>query len=193
MVQVHAPAPAPAARSRRRLGTPRDLVLSMIILIGLVLLLVSVLPRHHHDPVQEVDYRGRLAVVAAAVPYQLLGPGGLPPQWKATSVRSDLADAGRAEVHVGFVVDRAPRTYAALEQSNAPTADFLKRTAPGLTDRGDVSVGADPWRVYRDGAGHVALVRTAGSATVVVSDGGASGGASEADLLVLAGSLAPLR
>ena len=80
MAQVHVPAPAPAARPRRRLGTPRDLVLSMIILIGLVLLLVSVLPRHHHDPVQEVDYRGRLAVLAGAVPYQLLGPAGLPPR-----------------------------------------------------------------------------------------------------------------
>ena len=108
-------------------------------------------------------------------------------------MRSDLADAGIAEVHVGFVVDRTPRTYAALEQSNAPAAGFLERTLPGLTDRGDARVGAGGWRVYRDGAGHVALVRTAGPATAVVSDGGGSGGASEAALLVLAGSLAPLR
>jgi len=188
MAQAH----APAARPRRRLGTPRDLVLSMIILIGLVLLLVSVLPRHHHDAVQEVDYHGRLAVLAGAVPYRLLGPVGLPPEWKATSVRADVADAGRAEIHVGFVVDRDPRAYAALAQSNAPASDFLKRTVPGFTDHGSVRAGGTAWRVYRDGEGHLAFVRTAGSATAVVSDGGGSGGAGQADLLVLAGSLAPL-
>jgi hypothetical protein len=196
MAQAQAPAQLPAegrpVPPRRRLGTPRDLVVSMVILIGLVLVLVSVLPRHHRDPVQQVDYRGRLAILATAVPFGLLGPAGLAPEWKATSVRSDLADAGQAEVHVGFVVDRGPRTYAALEQGNAAAPDFLKRTVPGLTDRGSVRAGGTAWRVYGDGAGHVALVRTAGSATAVVSDGGGSGGAGEADLLVLAGSLAPL-
>ena len=170
------------------------MLLSLALLMAVVGGFLLLVPRHHHDPVQPVDYRGDLRIFAADAPFQVLAPAGLPADWKVTSfstVPPDQPNKGTASLHMGIVVDQSPRTYAALEESNEPVGPFLDRIGvPPVT--GSVMVTGNPWQVRRDDAGHTSLSRTANGVTVIVTDGGGKGGATQQQLENLAGSLQPV-
>lgn len=170
------------------------MLLSLALLMAVVGGFLLLVPRHHHDAVQPVDYRGDLRIFAADAPFRVLAPAGLPAYWKVTSfstVPPEQPGKGTASLHMGIVVDRSPRTYAALEQSNEPAAAFVSRIGvPPVT--GTVTVAGNPWQLRRDGAGHASLSRTASGVTVVITDGGGKGGASLQQLETLAGSLQPV-
>lgn len=170
------------------------MILSLGVLLVGVVLFVALLPKHDRDPVREVDVVPQLDVLARAAPYPVLAPRGLPPEWRPTSIRTTVPETrtgGTAELTIGYVVDRPSRTYAELDESNAPPEAFLRRELGDRPVTGSVRVGAVTYEERRDTAGHLALTRTANGVTVVVSDGGGRGGASREDLLVLAGSLRP--
>lgn len=170
------------------------MLLSLALLMAVVGGFLLLVPRHHHDAVQPVDYRGDLRIFASDAPFQVLAPTGLPAYWKVTSfstVPPDQPGKGTASMHMGMVVDRSPRTYAALEESNEPVGDFLDRIGvPPVT--GSVTVAGNPWQLRRDDAGHTSLSRTTGGRTVIVTDGGGKGGATQEQLETLAGSLQPV-
>jgi hypothetical protein len=106
-------------------------------------------------------------------------------------VPPDQPGKGTASLHMGLVVDRAPRTYAALEESNEQAASFIERIGvPPVT--GSVTVAGEPWQLRRDGGGHTSLSRTENGLTVIVTDGGGKGGATQQQLETLAGSLKPV-
>lgn len=169
------------------------MLLSLALLMAVVGGFLLLVPRHHHDAVQPVDYRADLRIFAINAPYQVLAPSGLPAYWKVTSfttVPPDQPRKGTASMHMGIVVDRSPRTYAALEESNEPAGDFAARLAvPSIT--GAVTVAGNSWQVRRDDAGHTTLSRTAGGRTLIVTDGGGKGGATLQQLETLAASLQP--
>ena len=103
----------------------------------------------------------------------------------------DQPGKGTASLHMGLVVDRAPRTYAALEESNEQAASFIERIGvPPVT--GSVTVAGELWQLRRDGGGHTSLSRTENGLTVIVTDGGGQGGATQQQLETLAGSLKPV-
>jgi hypothetical protein len=167
-----------------------SLALLMAVIGGFLLLV----PRHHHDAVTPVDYSGDLHIFAADAPYRVLAPAGLPADWKVTSfttVPPEQPGKGTASLHMGMVVDRSPRTYAALEESNELAATFAGRLGvPSVT--GSVTVAGQPWQLRRDDAGHTALSRTVGGTTTIVTDGGGKGGATLQQLEALAGALQPV-
>jgi Protein of unknown function (DUF4245) len=181
----------PASTRKRGSETVRDMVLSLglLLLVTLVLFALVAWPRHHPDPVKTVDYSAQLQVFSREAPYPVLAPEGLPPYWRATSFTVGVPASDQASLHIGFVVDQSPRTYAAVEQSNEPTAAFVRRLKlPPVT--GSTVIAARTWQVRTDGAGHTSLSRpSAGGAFVVVTDGGGAGGATRPQLTELAGSL----
>lgn len=186
----------PASPKKRGSETVRDMVLSLglLLLVTVVLFVAVAWPRHHPDPVRTVDYSGELQVFSHESPYQVLAPEGLPSYWKATSFTVGTPGTGtpaQASLHIGFVVDQSPRTYAAVEQSNEPRISMLKRlSVPPVT--GSTVIGGQSWQVRTDGAGHTSLSRVSGGgAFVVVTDGSGSGGATRAQLTLLAASLVP--
>jgi hypothetical protein len=170
------------------------MLLSLALLMAVVGGFLLLVPRHHHDAVQPVEYRGELRVFAADAPFQALAPAGLPAYWKVTSfttVPPEQRGKGTASMHLGLVVDRSPRTYAALEQSNEPVGAFVERIGvPEVS--GSAMVAGEPWQLRRDDAGHTTLSRTANGSTVIVTDGGGKGGATLQQLETLAGSLQPV-
>jgi YD repeat-containing protein len=170
------------------------MVLSLALLMAVVGGFLLLVPRHHHDAVKPVDYRGDLRIFAADAPFTVLAPAGLPAYWKVTSfntVPPEQPGKGTASMHMGIVVDRSPRTYAALEQSNEPAAAFAARVGvPAVT--GTTTVAGDVWQLRRDGAGHTSLSRTADGRTVIVTDGGGKGGATLQQLEALAAALRPV-
>jgi hypothetical protein len=169
------------------------MLLSLALLMAVVGGFFLLVPRHHHDAVQPVDYRANLRIFARDAPFQVLAPAGLPAYWKVTSFRTvppEQPGKGTASMHMGIVVDRSPRTYAELEQSNEPAGIFAARIGvPPVT--GSVTVAGAAWQLRRDDAGHTTLSRTGGGRTVIVTDGGGKGGATLQQLETLARSLQP--
>jgi Protein of unknown function (DUF4245) len=198
----------PVAKQRGS-ETLRDMVLSLVVLLGgVAVVTVLIRPGHHGPAVQAIDTTETFTAFADQAPYRPYMPSGLPAYWKATSVNTTVpgqpvttAPGGRpagaaavAQLTVGYVIDRsaAHRTFAELSQTNVadPVRVLLgEATVPA----GSVDVRGVAWQVRRDSHGHLALTRAAGAATVVVSDGGGKGGASQADLEVLAQALTPVR
>lgn len=195
---------AGVAKKARGQETVRDLVLSLLVLMGGVALVWAVLPRGHHAAVTVVATGETVHSFAGQAAYQPYVPAGLPSFWKATSVNATVPadgaggsgasgpvpESAAARLTIGYVVDRSgsDRTFAELDQTNA--TDAVGHLVPeGSALAGSVTVGGVAWQRYRDPAGHLALTRTNAGVTLVVGDGGGKGGADEADLRVLAGSL----
>ncbi len=189
-VEQPVPQPAPRARGPKTVG---DMVRSLGLVLGAVVVLLLITFRPHGQAVHVVDYRATLAQARTGSAFPLLAPVGLPSGWQATSAYFDGpqggATAGVPGVtgwHVGFITpdDR----YAGFEQTNGIAIGTLHDVLGDPTRTGGtVDAGGVTWERWTDGAGdRRALVRTDGGVTVVV-DGSADWPVLEA----LAGSLRP--
>jgi len=178
---------------RRGQETLRDMGLSLgVVLVG-VLLFAVFLPRGG-SAVKVVDVTQPVNQFARHSPYETLAPRGLPAVWKPTSVRAvspgaSPAGANVAEISIGYVVDVSPRTFARLDETNAP--DGVDRILGERPVTSTVTIAGQAWGSRPDDSGHNALTRTTGGATIIVSDGGGKGGATMAQLSELAAALAP--
>ncbi|MBA3619023.1 MAG: DUF4245 domain-containing protein [Acidothermales bacterium] len=181
-----------ASPGGRRRG--RETVADMVRSLGVVLLIAGALvllaPRADRDPVTVVDFRPQLAAARADAPYPVLGPEGLPADWRSTSVRL-RGTGGVTTWHIGFVTP--DQEYAAVEQSNDATAVFVRDVTREGRPAGNVDLAGQTWQRYDSGSGDErSLVRAAASggsseaASVVVT-----GTAEWAELEVLASSLRP--
>jgi hypothetical protein len=184
-----------------------DMVLSLaVVMAGVLIFVIFVVPRGDREPViKVVETTAPLAAFARQAPYDLLTPTGLPPAWKATSVRTHLpsgpsgrtsppggtSDQNAAEVTIGYVIDEPNhRRFASFASSNA--SDAVQRLLGDRPVTGEQVVDGVTWQRRDDGGGHLALTRTSGEVTVIVEDGGGEGGAVEDDLVRLAASLRPI-
>ena len=163
--------------------------LGVVVLIAGALVLLA--PRADRAPVTVVDYRPQLAVARSEAPYPVLGPAGLPADWRSTSVRLRGA-SGVTTWHIGFVTP--DDEYAAVEQSDGPAAAFVRDVTGQGRPAGSVELAGQTWQRYDPGdADQRSLVRPAVSgggspdaASVVVT-----GSAEWAELETLARSLRP--
>ena len=152
--------------------------------------LVVVPPEHASSPVQ-ISYRADLATMTRTASYQVLAPAGLPRSW--TPVKSGVAvgganGAGTVTWRLSFATPSG--TFAALEETNATAAPFIRRMTNSGTAQPPVTINGRTWtpsvtaaRDQRSLAG-----TTAGGVTLVVT-----GNASTAQLRTLAASLRPAR
>lgn len=178
------------SRRRRGGGTAADMLRSLLVVGGftLVVLLLAptrqlILPRGSDaQPVKVVSYAQEAAAARRLAGAAALLPAGLPAGWRATSVR--FAPRGPAyQLHIGFVTPR--QAYAALEEATSGGAAFVVDQlgrAPAVL--APVEVGGVVWQQRRRASGELALIRTAGPTTVVVT-----GSAGLAELSRLAASL----
>jgi hypothetical protein len=179
---------------RRGQETIRDMVLSLAVVAIGVLLFAVFLPRGG-TAVKVVETAQPVQEFARHAPYGTLAPRGLPSYWKATSVRAvspgaSPSGANVAELSIGYVVDQHPRTFARLDETNAP--DGVDRLLGERAPARPVVIAGRSWDSRPDDSGHNALTRTVNGATVIVSDGGGKGGATMAQLSALAAALAPV-
>lgn len=174
--------------SKRRPGTAADMVRSMAVVVGLVVAVLLlgasrqlVFPTGNNNrEVRTVSYAAKAAAAKSVAPADALAPSGLPGGWRATSARFT---PDPLDLHIGFVTPRG--RFAEVEETTGPLTDWLKARlgkAPARLE--PVDVGGVTWQQRRTDRGELALVRTRGRATVLVT-----GNASLAELRVLAGSL----
>ncbi|WP_110943846.1 DUF4245 domain-containing protein [Streptomyces niger] len=168
--------------------TVRDMVLSMAV-IGIVVAAIYLFIPHddsksaEQTAVKTVGYRVELATARRAAPYPVAAPEGLAKGWRATSVSYEADDDGKGGAwHLGFLDPKDQ--YAAVEQSDAPARDFIKKVTLNATPAGGArKVDGVRWDQYK-GDTYKALVRKESGHTTVVT-----GTASYDGLAELAGAL----
>lgn len=166
---------------KRGLETVRDMVLSLGV-VGIVVVALLIFGRHsEQDPVKRIDYSLKFQQASQVAPYPLLGPAGLPDQWRATSADYDGQNPADTTWHVGFI--NPNDEYAAVEQSNGNADLFVKSKAKGGKPVGSLDVAGRTWTSY-DGPKYRSLVRTGDGVTTMVT-----GTATFEDLARLAAAL----
>ena len=152
--------------------------------------LVVVPPEHASSPVQ-VSYRGDLDTMTRTASYQVVAPAGLPRSW--IPVNSGVAvgganGAGTVTWRLSFATPDG--TFAALEETNATAAPFIRRMTNSGTAQPPVTIVGRTWTPSLTPARdqRSLALTTAGGVTLVVT-----GNASWAQLRTLAASLRPAR
>lgn len=156
-------------RARRRLRqTARDMVISMLVVIGVVLLFwIPFRPHGDTGEVRTVDPTPVIEGARKAETWPVLAPVGLGAGWKCTSARIDVASDGQDIVHLGYLTPTS--TYVGLEQSATKATSFVFDSTVKGREQGTVDVSGTTWTTYEnDDQDHRGLVRTADGATYVV-------------------------
>jgi hypothetical protein len=172
--------PAKRARGRESVG---DMVRSLsLVLVVVAVVILLTLRDEPHQTVHRVDFSTQLQEARQVTPYDVLAPVGLDAGWKATSVRNDT-EGTALTWHIGFVTP--DERYAAVEQSDGPSAAFLDDFVDGATRSGNMTVSGVAWQRLEGGKPELrALVRRGSGVTTVVT-----GSASFAELRQLASAL----
>jgi hypothetical protein len=159
----------PEPRAPRHLQkTARDMVISL----GVVLLIIGAFmllsPRRHYDAVKQIDYSQPLRDARKVAPYRLAAPEGLPPRWRATSVRYDGDVNGDAQWHLGFVSPQDE--YVGLEQTDGPARDFIFNLSNRGLEDGTTVVRGEVWdRYLRESRDVRSLARTENGVTTLIT------------------------
>ena len=163
-------------------------IVTCVLLSAAALLVV---PAEHASTPVQVSYGGDLATMTRTARYRVLAPAGLPRSW--TPVNSGVAvgganGPGTVTWRLGFATPAG--TFAALEETNATAAPFIRRMTNGGTARPPVTIGGRTWAASLTASRdqRSLAVTTAAGVTLVVT-----GNANWAQLRTLAASLRPAR
>ena len=169
--------------SKRLRQTVRDMVISMLVVSGAVVLLVAPWNRSQPDPVRVVDPASVVEGARASEPWPVLAPKGLPSTWRCTNARISTASDGQDVVHLGYLTPST--TSAAIDQSATKQLTFVRELTVDAQPFGTAQIDGVTWQKLETSDGkRRAYVREADGATYVVS-----GGASWTDLTTFADSL----
>jgi hypothetical protein len=156
-------------RSRARMRqTVRDMLLSMLVVTGAVIVLVLPWNRSNPDPVRVVDPAPVVAAARTALDWPVLAPVGLAPTWRATSARLEVASDGQSVVHLGYL---SPSTmYVGLEQSATKELAFVREQTQGGKATGTADISGRTWdRLESPDGKQRSLVRVDDGVTYVVT------------------------
>lgn len=146
------------------------MVLSVLLVFGAVLVVAFFTFRPTDESIKAVDYGPTVAAANKSGPFPPAVPSPVPQGWTATSVRYRVSptDPALATWHLGFYI--AGDDYAAVEQSNGRSDEFI----PEVTDKGkpdgqQVVEGVTWTRYVSAQSGHRSLAHTQGNLTTVVT------------------------
>jgi hypothetical protein len=171
--------------NRRMRQTIRDMLISMLVVGGAVVLLVAPWDRSQPDPVRVVDPTSVVTGARATEPWPVLAPSGAPAAWRCTVARILTAGDGQDVVHLAYLTPTT--TSVVLDQSATRQLSFVSEQTVGGRAVGSAVIGGATWQKLESPDGtRRSYVREADGATYVVS-----GGASWADLTTFTASLVP--
>jgi hypothetical protein len=172
---------APVVRDeRRRTGlqaTARDMLLSMLAVLGIVLVIVLLVPRPNAQPIRAVDVASAAQNAAGRLSFAPAVPQGLPAGWVPTSADVRNSADGVETWHIGYLTPDGH--YASIEQAANPTTQWEVIMDSGGTDRPPQVVDGTTWEQrFKDVRDVTALIhRGQGRTTMVTSKGGGLGNA----------------
>lgn len=166
----------------RKSATYGDLLRTLVIFIAAIGLFLLLLPRHHHSALHPVDYSSDLSIFAHGASFPAVVPSPVPTGWTVTSFSGDSTTTPET-LHMGMVT--ADKKYADLEESTGSAASLVTLDASSAPVVGTEPIAGVIWQRYEK-KGVISLTLTAHGFTTLLT-----GGASLADLRLLASSLQP--
>ena len=158
-------------------------------LLGAALIIVAVPAPHAAVPVP-VSYAGDLARLARLAPYPAVAPAGLPASWQPVSSSLAVGGAngpGTVTWQLGFMTSDG--ALAALAETNANAAAFIRRMTNGGTPLAPTRLDGQTWRISSTPArGQRSMYRTSPAGFTLV----VTGNATWPELRQLAASLHPV-
>jgi hypothetical protein len=141
-------------------------VVFLLLIIAVIWALSTVIsPDDEATPVRAVDYRGELADAREVASFPVVAPSGLGARWVPTSV--DLQRRGRTvHWHLGFLTPA--REYVGLEQGDLDVRGLTAKYVGDLRPSGALTIGGQPWRLFRGETDTALLRREDGVVTIVV-------------------------
>ncbi|GAA1839747.1 DUF4245 domain-containing protein [Asanoa iriomotensis] len=167
-------------RSERR---PRDMVISMLVLLVPILLAFGAyrIFLDGNDPIA-VDTTAAIDDARHANAFPVLVPTGLSDDWTTVSARWQQIEGGKA-LRLGLVSPDGKGAQV-LQTDAEPTTIIPAELTADAKLTGDTQIDGAAWQTYATRPGERALVRLDPDRTVIIV-----GQASEADLVTLADSL----
>jgi hypothetical protein len=137
--------PAPP-KSRYALGSAKNLVYSLLAVLGMVAVLVLMVPRVNSVGGPPVDIAGQAQDVHQRTGWPIVVPEGLPSGWTPTSVRYVRVTDGFMTWHVGY---RTPSgTFVAVEQTKDPSRAWIAAQTNRAPKEGTVEIAGRSWDKY---------------------------------------------
>ncbi|MGL4744167.1 MAG: DUF4245 domain-containing protein [Dermatophilaceae bacterium] len=179
--------PAPP-RSRYSLGSAKNLVYSMLAVVGMTAVLVLVVPRVNSVSGPPVDVAATAAQVQRDTGWPVAVAVGLPDGWRETSARYSRTTRDVMAWHAGYQTPEGD--YIAVEQALDPARGWVAAQTNQASREGSVEIGGRIWvKLVRDTKTQNSLVAepaAPGELTTLVT-----GTASFDDMAELIGYLRP--
>ncbi|MBD3782874.1 MAG: DUF4245 domain-containing protein [Micrococcales bacterium] len=143
---VTTPSAPQVPKSRYSMGSTKNLVLSLLAVLGMVLVLVLLVPRVDSVGGPPVDVHAKALEVAKSSGWPIVEPVGLPDGWTPTSVRYVPVTDGFRTWHVGY---RTPSgTFVAVEQTKDPSRAWVAAQTNRAPREGTVDIAGRTWDKY---------------------------------------------
>ncbi|MDQ1287739.1 MAG: hypothetical protein QG622_1304 [Actinomycetota bacterium] len=156
----------PPRRSWSR--SARDLVLSLLVIIGMVAVIVALVPFPNSVPRQAVDVAAAARGSTGRLGFAPAVPGSLPSGWTATNVGVRRSADGITTWHIGYLTPDGH--YASIEQAAEVTPRWLEIMDSGAVPVGTETVDGTTWeRRYKDVRDVVALLHRGKDRTTLVT------------------------
>jgi len=135
---------ADKAAERRAKATVRNLVYSMLVTLGIVLLLILGVPRDDSSRLQPVDYRQVAMSATNAEGYTALAPD-VPAEWYANAARIDNT-LGVRGWYVGFVTDE--NEFIGLSQAFESNLSWEAELLKSNLQDGEIEIAGLTWEIW---------------------------------------------
>lgn len=135
-----------APKSRYSMGSTKNLVLSLLAVLGMVLVLVFMVPRVDRVGGPVVDVTTKAQEIRASSGWPIVEPKGLPSGWSPTSVRYVPVTDGFRTWHVGYQTPSG--TFVAVEQTKDPSRGWISAQTNRAPREGTVEVAGRTWEKF---------------------------------------------
>ena len=180
--------PEPPARRNSLFTTPRDMVWSMAVIVGIAVVILLLVPRPDALPVRSIDVASSATELRPELGFAPAVPRGLDDGWVARDAQVQRGTDGLPTWHVTYVTPSGE--VAGIQQAARATPAWESRQVTDGREQGTRSVAGVDWVIRsRTDRGVTSLVRRPSGSdptTTVVTGSG-----SQAELDQLAASVVP--
>ena len=132
------------AAERRAKATVRNLIYSMLVTLGIVLLLILGVPRDDSNRIQPIDYQEIAISASNAEGYQALAPE-IPEGWYSSAARLDNT-LGVRGWYLGFVTD--DNQFIGLSQAFQTNPSWESEMLKTNILEGEIEISGLTWEIW---------------------------------------------
>ncbi|MEO6792045.1 MAG: DUF4245 domain-containing protein [Ornithinibacter sp.] len=138
--------PEQAPRSRYSMGSGKNLVLSLLAVLGMMAVLVLVVPRVNSVGGPPVDIHATAVEVVKQSGWPIVEAVGLPDGWTPTSARYIRGTGGFTTWHAGYQMPSG--SYIAVEQTEDPTRAWVAAQTNRAAKTGTIEAAGRTWTTF---------------------------------------------